>query len=95
MEFGESNEAAAVREAKEETGLDIPAACVTFGGVTNDFFQESNKHYITLNLLATEFHGKPQVMEPDKFEKWQWFALDNLPANLFLPCQKFLENYPL
>lgn len=93
LEFGESNEQAAIREAKEETGLDVFAENVQIIGVTNDFFEETNKHYITLHLRADKFESEPKVMELDKCEQWKWFSLDNLPRNLFLPCQKLFASY--
>ncbi len=93
MEFGESNEQAAIREAKEETGLEVLPENVRLLGVTNDFFEESGKHYITLNLGASDFSGSPRVMEPDKCAEWRWFDLDRLPENLFLSAKNFLKNY--
>lgn len=95
MEFGESNAEAAIREAKEETGLDINPLSVKLAGVTNDFFKESNKHYITLNLLAYDYQGEARVMEPEKCAEWRWFDLNKLPENLFLPVANFLEEHDL
>lgn len=95
MEFGESNAQAAVREAKEETGLDINPDYVTLVGVTNDFFKENNKHYITLNLKTHKFNGFPQVTEPDKCAEWKWFDLDKLPENLFLSTANFFKQHKL
>lgn len=95
MEFGESNAAAATREAKEETGLEIEEAAVKLAGVTNDFFRETNKHYITLHLVTSYHKGEIKVMEPDKFVEWRWFDFDKLPENLFLPAANFLKDYNL
>ena len=64
-------------------------------GVTNDYFKESNKHYITLNLTTTKFSGTPRCMEPDKCAEWKWFDLDNLPKNLFLSTQNFFKEHKL
>lgn len=95
MEFGESNEDAAVREAKEETGLEINPQDVSLAGVTNDFYQESNKHYITLHLASHKYSGTPSVMEPEKCECWQWFDLDCLPENMMLSARNFLQEYDI
>lgn len=95
MEFGESNAEAAVREAKEETGLDISEGHVRLAGVTNDYFKESNKHYITLNMVTCVCAGEPRVTEPDKCAEWRWFDVDKLPENLFLPTANFLAAHDL
>lgn len=95
MEFGESNADAAVREAKEETGLEINPSAVILAGVTNDFFRESGKHYITLNLVTHDYRGTVKITEPDKCAEWRWFDLNNLPENLFLPTANFLAGHDL
>lgn len=92
LEYGESFEAAAIREVKEETGLDITQNDVAVIGVTNDFFKESGKHYVTIHLKAKKFNGEVKLCEPDKFAKWQWFDMDNLPENMFLPAAQFLAQ---
>ena len=95
MEFGETNEETAVREAKEETGLIISPEDVFFKGITNDFYPQEGKHYITLHLFCRRYEGEPKVMEPDKCEKWQWFDMDNLPENMMLPLKNFLAQNKL
>lgn len=92
LEYGESFEQAAIRETKEETNLNIPLSDVVVVGVTNDFFQESGKHYVTVHLKACAFDGDVQICEPDKFAEWQWFDIDNLPKNIFLPAAQFLRK---
>ncbi len=90
LEYGESFEQAASRETKEETNLDIAPADVEVVGVTNDFFSESGKHYVTVHLKAKVFSGEIKLCEPDKFAEWRWFDMDNLPENMFLPAAQFL-----
>jgi len=94
IEYGESNEQAAIRETKEETGLQISPENITFKGITNDFYQESGKHYITLHFVCHSFSGSPKVTEPDKCACWQWFDLDNLPENLLLSNKNFFKQTP-
>jgi len=46
LDFGETPEGCAAREAKEEVGLDVVG--IRFRAVTNDVFEAEGKHYITL-----------------------------------------------
>lgn len=95
LEYGESFEQTAVRETLEETGIILEEKHTEVLGVTNDFFEESGKHYITVVMGTKNCTQQPQRMEPDKCEKWQWFEVDNLPQNMFLPMVHFLKKYPI
>jgi len=93
LEYGETVEECACREALEETGLHIyKTKQETF---TTDFFHEENKeakHYITLFVSAQKWDGTPKVMEPNKCATWDWFEWDNLPSPLFIPVRNLLSN---
>ena len=91
LEFGETLEACAQREVLEETGLQI--ANLRQYAVTNDIFWEAEKHYVTITMIADYTAGEPQLLEPHKCAGWQWFPVDQLPKNLFLPLKNFLENH--
>jgi 8-oxo-dGTP diphosphatase len=83
LEFGETPEQCAIREVREETGLDIHA--VTPGPYTSDVFQPEAKHYITLFVIAASSESDPVVCEPTKCLQWQWFRWSELPEPLFQP----------
>lgn len=88
LEFGESIIDCARREVLEETGLQIEE--FTIGSFTNDYFQNEQKHYVTLFVVGKYAGGRPLVMEPDKCSRWKWFDWNNLPRPLFLPIQNLL-----
>lgn len=89
MEAGETLQATAKREVKEETGMSVIS--ITNGPYTNDIFEKEDKHYITLYVIA-EVEGDPKVMEPEKCEEWEWFSWDALPKPLFISLQNLLKT---
>jgi 8-oxo-dGTP diphosphatase len=58
LEHGETFEACAAREIKEETGLVIEN--IQFVTATNTVFKEQGKHYVTIFMLASA------VPDPDR-----------------------------
>jgi 8-oxo-dGTP diphosphatase len=91
LEFNESLENCVRREAKEE--VDISLDNIEFIGMTNDYFEDSHKHYISIFMQAT-LAPNQQVKncEPHKAKNWQWFNLEELPSPLFLPLGKLIER---
>jgi len=91
LEFGESFEECAIRKAKEETGIVVVNP--RFFSITNDIFVDINKHYISIFMQAT-LPKKQRVenMEPHKHTKWEWFDMDKLPIELFLPLKNLVSN---
>jgi 8-oxo-dGTP diphosphatase len=70
----------ATREVREETGLEI--ANIRFLRVHN-VTTYAPRHYVDLSFAADWVAGEPEVREPDKVERWDWYDLDALPAPLF------------
>ncbi|KAM0344508.1 hypothetical protein ACHAPU_007482 [Fusarium lateritium] len=105
LDYGESFLACAERETLEETGLQIRAVKVV--AVTNDVFEQENKHYITIFVRCetVDESAEPQILEPQKCEGWYWKNWDDLKKilqgaseangeNLFLPLINLLGQTP-
>jgi 8-oxo-dGTP diphosphatase len=94
LEYGESPEQCAVRETKEETGIDI--INVRALGYTNDVFEASGLHYITLWMAGEHSSGRATVAAPYEASEVGWYAWDALPEPLFLPLRNLIrgESYP-
>lgn len=88
LEFGEDIVECAARELLEETGLS--ARSFELGPYTNDVFEASGKHYLTVFVVARGLGGTPVNREPDKCEGWAWFRWDHLPGPLFKPLESLL-----
>ncbi|MDD3102441.1 MAG: NUDIX domain-containing protein [Patescibacteria group bacterium] len=89
LEYGESFEDGARREVLEETGIQLNEMKVIC--INND--KNEHAHFITIGLFSDNFSGEPKVMEPDEIVEWKWFDVNNLPAPMYFPSKKVLENY--
>ncbi len=90
LEMYETPEECAIRETFEETGLKINN--LAHGPWTNDIFQDTSKHYISIFILAAEYSGEIAIKEKSKFSSWEWVDYQNLPDSLFFPIQNLLAS---
>jgi 8-oxo-dGTP diphosphatase len=90
LEFGETFADTARRETLEETGVHIKN--IRFGAVTNDYFEEENKHYVTVWMVSDHENGEASILEPNKFVEQGWFDFETLPTPLFLPWKQLLTS---
>ena len=93
LDFGETLEDCAAREAKEEVGMDV--VDIHFRAVTNDLFEETGRHYVTVWLEGTPV-GDPFIASEREVSEIGWFAWDALPQPLFLPLANLVKgkSYP-
>jgi 8-oxo-dGTP diphosphatase len=93
LDFGETLEGCAAREAKEEVGVEV--VDVHFRAVTNDLFESQGKHYVTI-WLEGRSTGEPFIAAEREVAEVGWFAWDSLPQPLFLPLENLVKenSYP-
>jgi len=93
LDLGETFEACAIREIKEETDLDIKNPHVI--AVTNNLetYREEGKHYISVVLFADQYAGDLKLMEPEKCEEWLWADPKHLPQPHFDASRLGIECY--
>ncbi|MBN2119022.1 MAG: NUDIX domain-containing protein [Anaerolineales bacterium] len=94
LDFGETPEECARREAKEEVGLDVVEA--RFRAVTNDVFEKEGKHYITIWMDCKTLPQDAIIAAEEEVAEIGWFAWDALPSPLFVPLENLLKEncYP-
>lgn len=83
LEFGESVAQCARRELREETGLEVGPLFA--GPYTSDLFAAEGRHYVTLFVVSCSASGEPELREPARCARWQWFRWSALPEPLFQP----------
>ncbi|ESA32584.1 nudix hydrolase [Leptolyngbya sp. Heron Island J] len=88
VDYGESVEAAARREAKEEIGLTIHLLEQFY--VYSDPGRDERKHTISIVFLATAV-GEPTA--GDDAKNYQVFNLWEVPDNLCFDHDKILQDY--
>jgi 8-oxo-dGTP diphosphatase len=90
LEYMESFEVCALREIEEECGVVIKN--LRFLVLTNTKAY-APKHYVHIGFVADWESGEPEVREPDRYESWDWYGLDELPSPLFKTIPDMLDAY--
>jgi 8-oxo-dGTP diphosphatase len=87
VEIGETVEQAAVREAKEETGLDV--ALIKLLGVYSDPQRDPRGHTVSITYLA---EGTGELKAATDAKEASAFAQGQVPDNLAFDHNKMLQD---
>lgn len=79
LEGGETARAACVREAREETGIELAEEDLSFALVMH---RNAEAERIDFFFNATRWDGEPQNREPEKCDELRWCAVSELPENM-------------
>lgn len=95
LKFGESFEETARRELFEEANLIVQVDDLLVINFANTV-SSPKTHFLQIAVLVKKYSGELANNEPDKCDKLEFFAIDNLPGNLFPPTKSninlFIKN---
>jgi 8-oxo-dGTP pyrophosphatase MutT (NUDIX family) len=84
VDEGETAKTAAVRECKEELGIDVNIEDLTFALLSHRL---SARIYYDIYFAVERYEGTPDIIEPEKCSALEWFDMDKLPPDIIL-CRK-------
>jgi ADP-ribose pyrophosphatase YjhB (NUDIX family) len=91
LDFLETLEACATREAREEVGVEVSIQSLLC--VTDHCLPQENQHWVSPAYLAKVCAGQAVNCEPEKTADAQWFPLDRLPPNLTMTARNAIRAY--
>ena len=89
LDFLESLEACAIREAREEAGVQIVIERLLC--VTDHRLPGENQHWVSPAFLGRIVSGKARNCEPQKTSDVRWFPLTDLPPNLTITARNAIQ----
>ncbi len=91
LDFLETLEECAAREAREEVGVEVSIQSLLC--VTDHCLPQENQHWVSPAYLAKVRAGQAANCEPKKTADVQWFPLDRLPPNLTMTARNAIRAY--
>ena len=93
IEANESITQAALRETREEIGLEIPSSALSFYTTLHMHFDEHDYFYFYFQVDVEKLpHFEIHNGEPGKIEEFKWFSLSKLPDKISDFNKAALEN---
>jgi|SRR3989344_5961909 len=91
LDDGEEVIKAAIRECKEEVGIDVNEKDVRLANVQH--CQVEDQRWINFFFVTEKWIGEPKVCEPHKHSEVKWVKLSELPENFIPYAKKGLEDF--
>jgi ADP-ribose pyrophosphatase YjhB (NUDIX family) len=91
VDFLERLEQCAVREAREEAGVEVEL--VRLLCVTDHVLPDEEQHWVAPAYLGRIVGGEARNCEPDKTREVRWFEFGSVPENLTITARNAIEAY--
>jgi 8-oxo-dGTP diphosphatase len=91
LDFLEPLEECAIREAREEAGVEIVIERLLC--VTDHRLPSEGQHWVSPAFLGRVVAGEASNCEPHKTQEVRWFPLDQLPDNLTMTARNAVQAY--
>ena len=88
VEQNETYVAAAIREAKEEAGIDLTADQLNHLLTVHRKSDDDETFWVDVLFEAISWQGEPYNAEPHKHSKLEWLDINNFPENV-IPVTRF------
>ena len=88
IHFGEKMGETIKRNIQEEFDCDV----TTYEIISVNANYALGNHFVGIGATA-EIDGEPKVLLGDDWVKWEWFAVDKIPTNLFPPTKNLIDSY--
>ncbi|MFC0331473.1 NUDIX hydrolase [Paenibacillus sepulcri] len=85
VEQGETLQQAAIREVKEETGLDVELDGILT--VSEAFFEESGHHVIFFTFRGRIVDGEIKILFPEEIEEITWLKPQIAETHMHIPSE--------
>lgn len=92
VDGGEPAIQAAIREAKEEVGVDIQPEDLKLLHTQHRVAEEGDHERINLFFETTKWTGQPTNAEPEKCSEIRWASRDSLPKDLVPELEQFFVH---
>ena len=93
VEDGETMTSTAVREAREELGVEVASDKIQFICLVHKRDDSADLTYVNAYFICSDFEGEPTVCESEKCSELLWFDLDCLPDDLIDDRRQALNSY--
>ena len=90
IDGNEEVRAAAIRESREEAGIEIRLEDIQVVGVMH---RRSEDERVAFFLAATVWSGDVVNAEPHRCDDLSWYSIHDLPDNMVPYVRRSLENY--